>query len=322
MVSNCNLQYHRITHSLIRTHVGLITCVLLQLLIVSWTSSFLWSSLALSCFLLTASFCLTWAPAPLVCGWFEHLLGVSALLDPFGGSVDGSFLLRGLILTSVLVRSFRWRLSLRGLASTAEVGGSNRSFLRGVSLMLVSVSDAVFFLLIGVVTSWITKERQRMITSLLELQSLSTVGLDFVNISLLIVQWWRRQCLHSYTVHFGVSRLLACCFLLWFCQRVQVLLGYNLNLRRKTDSEILTVTMQGTGLIRTNLTFSVSLKDPYKEDVSHLKLTFHLVKSLTELGPYLTCWRTVLTNFVSNSDIFSAVMGSGRVKLFSQTPMI
>lgn len=65
-----------------------------------------------------------------------------------------------------------------------------------------------------------------------------------------------------------------------------------------------------------------TLKKSAEKCLKHPELTLHLVKSLTELGPNLTCWRAVLTKFVSKADIFSAVMGSGRLKLFSQTAII
>lgn len=78
----------------------------------------------------------------------------------------------------------------------------------------------------------------------------------------------------SYTVLFCVAGLLVLWFFLWFCQRAQVILSYNLHLRIKGEQDT---------VIDINTTVGNTKKPILKQ------LTLHLVKSLTELGPNLTC---------------------------------
>lgn len=105
-------------------------------------------------FLPELSFCFFWASSPLVCCSLELLLGVSDLLSPLLGVMGAWLVLLG---TFLIVSSWglRRNLNWRGLSSAAEVAGSVRGFLRGLSLVLVSITDSVCFLFAGFETSYV-----------------------------------------------------------------------------------------------------------------------------------------------------------------------
>lgn len=120
---------------------------------VHFTCVFVLGSTGAFLHLLRSSFCPTWVFSSLLCCTFELLLGVSAFVCVLVGIERVLLVLRGLIRIGVSFWCFRRRLDLRGLLSTGDVVGSERNFLRGISLMLASATAPVCFLLEGEETS-------------------------------------------------------------------------------------------------------------------------------------------------------------------------